>query len=539
MATKHSQPVTMDAVLNNSELQFIFCGGKGGVGKTTSSCGLSIQRALAQHKLGKTGKTLLISTDPAHNLSDAFQQQFDGTPSAVQGCDLLDQAGIVLEAMEIDPEKIMKKEFGEVTNGLKDDMVQDFKSWITSVPGIDEAMALAEVLALVDSGEYTTLIFDTAPTGHTLRLLQLPQVLNVGITKLQTWQSRLGGVMGALAGAFNKDSDAAAQAKSLTLLKEKLKYYQTQVQRIADIFRDKQRTTFVCVCIAENLSVFETVRLVKELRDNGIATSHLLVNQLVPRSFAAMAATDATGKSRLPLQSLSDALSQLGLDISMVNAAKDACELCGARASIQAKYLDQLAGALGESHVICRLPLLPKEVCGGNNIAQFSNHMVVANEKLMDSATSTFAEATDTEMLTKLNSLLAAAAKPSSATAQEKAATKEEAETATAATSTTTSPSTPAVDPMMLLMQLQGILAQPDGLQKVLNHANVVAARKSTPVVEEFCTAVEGAGPMAALGFLGRPEAMEALTSVLPQVLEDIRKQPPTVATDAVDDIYD
>ena len=538
MATKHSQPVTMDAVLNNSELQFIFCGGKGGVGKTTSSCGLSIQRALAQHKLGKTGKTLLISTDPAHNLSDAFQQQFDGTPSAVQGCDVLEKAGIVLEAMEIDPEKIMKKEFGEVTNGLKDDMVQDFKSWITSVPGIDEAMALAEVLALVDSGEYTTLIFDTAPTGHTLRLLQLPQVLNVGITKLQTWQSRLGGVMGALAGAFNKDSDAAAQAKSLTLLKEKLKYYQTQVQRIADIFRDKQRTTFVCVCIAENLSVFETVRLVKELRDNGIATSHLLVNQLVPRSFAAMAATDATGKSRLPLQSLSDALSQLGLDISMVNAAKDACELCGARASIQAKYLDQLAGALGESHVICRLPLLPKEVCGGNNIAQFSNHMVVANEKLMDSATSTFAEATDTEMLTKLNSLLAAAAKPSSATAQEKAATQEEEETATTA-STTTSSSTPAVQPMMLLMQLQGILAQPDGLQKVLNHANVVAARKSTPVVEEFCTAVEGAGPMAALGFLGRPEAMEALTSVLPQVLEDIRKQPPTVATDAVDDIYD
>jgi|TARA_B100000795_G_scaffold198603_1_gene152484 arsenite-transporting ATPase len=118
--------------------------------------------------------------------------------------------------------------------------------------------------------------------------------------------------MGALAGVFNQDSDAAAQAKALATLKEKLKYYQDQVQRIADIFRDQQKTTFVCVCIAENLSVFETVRLVKELRDNEIATSHLLVNQLVPRSFVSMAATDESGKSRLPLQSLSDALAQLG-----------------------------------------------------------------------------------------------------------------------------------------------------------------------------------------------------------------------------------
>jgi hypothetical protein len=68
------------------------------------------------------------------------------------------------------------------------------------------------------------------------------------------------------------------------------------------------------------------------------------------------------------------------------------------------------------------------------------------------------------------------------------------------------------------------ILAKPDGLKNVLGHANVIAARKSTPVVEEFCTAVEGAGPMAALGFLGRPEAMEALTAILPDVLSDVEK---------------
>ena len=138
----------MDEIVNNSDLQFIFVGGKGGVGKTTSSCGLSIQRALAQQRNGATGKTLLISTDPAHNLSDAFQQQFGGAPVAVTGCDILDEAGIVLECMEVDPEAVMQKEFGEVTDGLQDEMVKDFRSWITSVPGIDEAIVLAHVVFL-------------------------------------------------------------------------------------------------------------------------------------------------------------------------------------------------------------------------------------------------------------------------------------------------------------------------------------------------------------------------------------------------------
>ena len=95
------------------------------------------------------------------------------------------------------------------------------------------------------------------------------------------------------------------------------------------------------------------------------------------------------------------------------------------------------------------------------------------------------------------------------------------------------------VDPMALLTQLQGVLAQPEGLAKVLQHATVIAARKTTPVVEEFCTAVEAAGPMAALGFLGRPEAMAALTSVLPDVIADINSKKDSGSSAEVDDIYD
>merc|ERR1719502_1412343 len=510
----------MNDVLNNSELQFVFVGGKGGVGKTTSSCALAIQRALAQ-KDAPGGKTLLVSTDPAHNLSDAFNQQFDGTPKAVQGCKVLDDANVVLDCLEIDPSSVMEKEFGEVVSGLQDDIVRDFRQWLTSVPGIDEAMALAQVLSLVDSNEYKTLIFDTAPTGHTLRLLHLPQVLETGIKKLQSWQTRLGGLMSSIASTITRNNDAAAQGEALNKLKEKLNLYHVQIQRIAEIFTDHTKTTFVCVCIAEHLSVFETARLVKELRDGNIASTHILVNQLVPRGFMNMS-VDTEGKSRLPLQSLSSALSQLGLDLQIVEAAKEACELCGARAAIQGKYLDQLTGSLGSSHTIVRLPLLPREVRGSNEIAEFSLHMVQVNEKLDDSAVDrTYGAATsDVDMLATLNALLAKRAKDGS---DDTGSTKKQAfDVNSPSPSVPTMPAALGPNPMALLMKFQGVLAQPNGLQKVLSHQDVVTSRASNPLVDEFCNAVEESGPMAGLAFIGRQDVINALAEVLPKVIDEV-----------------
>ena len=136
------------------------------------------------------------------------------------------------------------------------------------------------------------------------------------------------------------------------------------------------------------------------------------------------------------------------MEAGIVTAAKDACELCGARASIQAKYLEQLTGSLGETHTIVRLPLLPKEVRGGDNIASFSNHMIVTNVKLLDEATSDLgnkATDDDIDMLSKLNALLSAAPKPVVAVETSKETKKE-----------TTDSTTPEVNPMMLLMRLQG-----------------------------------------------------------------------------------
>jgi len=77
-------------------------------------------------------------------------------------------------------------------------------------------------------------------------------------------------------------------------------------------------------------------------------------------------------------------------------------------------------------------------------------------------------------------------------------------------------------NPMVLLMKLQGVLTQPNGLQKMLSHEKVVTSRASNPLVKEFCDAVEEKGPMAGLAFMGRPDVMNALAEVLPGVIDEI-----------------
>jgi len=330
--------------------------------------------------------------------------------------------------------------------------------------------------------------------------------------------------MTSIASTITRSNDAAAQGEALNKLKEKLNQYHVQIQRIAAIFKDHHKTTFVCVCIAEHLSVFETVRLVKELREGNIACSHLLVNQLVPRGFMNMSVDD-DGKSKLPLQSLSAALRQMGLDIQIVDAAKEACELCGARAAIQGKYLKQLQGSLGESHTIVRLPLLPREVRGPDQIAEFSVHMIERNAKLEDSAesaSSTKGNTSDAEMLATLNALLAKRGKDDQESEEANNSKKQASMDADSSPKIPALPESFGPNPMVLLMKLQGVLTQPNGLQKMLSHEKVVASRASNPLVKEFCDAIEEKGPMAGLAFMGRPDVINAIGEVLPGVLDEI-----------------
>ncbi len=426
--------------------KYIFVGGKGGVGKTTCSASLALL-------LGNRGfKTLLLSTDPAHNVGDALGMELSvGRETPVAGV-----ANVT--ALEVDP-KLAYDDDADTEE------LAQLKQFVSAMPGIDEAMALS-TLAERASG-YDRVVVDTAPTGHTLRLLQLPALLTEAIARLSSWDAKLGGLFSL----FSTGEDSTAR------LKAKLEEYREKVARLARLFTDPQQATFVCVCIAEHLSVFETARLVRALRDQHVDCRYVLVNQLLPVQF----------------QSLSSAvLSASGLPEVIVRSAT----LSGARARIQAGYLWQLEQALaGSNMTIVRLPIEEGEIRGANALLSFASLLLSPRADLYGSASGGGGAAQDAASLQRLQTALRGA------------------DAAKAAL---------AVDPVAVVMKL---LAKPNGIASLCQHAAVREARAQSPTLQKFFEALEQgpAGLMVAYMMTTTdPTIKPALVALLPKVRDII-----------------
>ncbi|KAK7746322.1 Golgi to ER traffic-related protein [Cytospora paraplurivora] len=324
---------TLQSILDQKTLRWIFVGGKGGVGKTTTSCSLAIQLAKVRRSV------LLISTDPAHNLSDAFSQKFGKEARLIDGF-------TNLSAMEIDPNGSIQDLLagqGEEADqaaalGGMGGMMQDLAF---AIPGIDEAMSFAEVLKQVKSLSYETIIFDTAPTGHTLRFLQFPSVLEKALAKISQLSSQYGPLLNGFLGSGGAGGGGGVlpNGQNLGEMMEKLESLRATISEVNAQFKDENLTTFVCVCIPEFLSLYETERMIQELATYGIDTHSIVVNQL------------------------------------LFPKADSNCDQCNARRKMQKKYLDQIEELYDEFNVV-KMPLLVEEVRGKEKLEKFSEMLV-------------------------------------------------------------------------------------------------------------------------------------------------------------------
>jgi arsenite-transporting ATPase len=317
----------------------------GGVGKTTTSCCLAVQLSKVRSNV------LIVSTDPAHNLSDAFGQKFGREPIKVNGFENLscmevdssgDQEWEALEAAQVAQ--------GVSQDGLESGVGSIMKDLMTSVPGIDEAMAFAELMKMVQEMNYSTIVFDTAPTGHTLRLLSFPKTMESAIGKLLELKNRFAGMITQAAALLG-----AGGAEHIEGMIAKLEQLKGLIDQVHNQIRDPEKTTFVCVCIPEFLSIYETERLVQELSKSEIDTHNVVVNQVL---FPDKDAED-----------LSD-----WYDGSKKDLPQEAQDLIGktiARKRMQDKYIEQIFELYEDFHVTL-MPLLNNEVRGAKSIEAFS-----------------------------------------------------------------------------------------------------------------------------------------------------------------------
>ncbi len=250
--------------LDNSDLKLVIFGGKGGVGKT--SCAIATALALSEKF-----KTLLISTDPAHSVSDCLEQEIGFKVVKVDGTDNLSAIEVVadeaLSVFKAAHHSELKKLL--VTSTSFDN--EDIDDMLTlSIPGIDEIMSFKTIIDFIDEGEYEKYVVDTAPTGHALRLISSPKLLDawIKVAAKMRWKYRY--MITSFSGSYKQDE---VDTFLLSLKRT--------VKRIENILKDETKCEFIPVCIPEAMAIMETVRLLADLRKSQINARQIIVNNVM------------------------------------------------------------------------------------------------------------------------------------------------------------------------------------------------------------------------------------------------------------------
>jgi len=309
--------------LSDENLKLLLFGGKGGVGKTT----VATATALYWAGRGPERKILVVSTDPAHSLSDSFDQPI--------GDELRPIAGVPgLFALEMDAGRRLedfKRQHGEVIKTIADrgtyfDQADIAAFFDLSLPGVDELMGVIEVADIVREGRYDLVILDTAPTGHTLRLLALPQLMEDWLRVLDLMLKKHRYMVSVMTRHRYRPDETDAF----------LEHMSADLGRLRALLRNANSTEFVPVTILEAMSIEEMTRLLGALERLRLRVRTVVVNRVVtPRE----------------------------------------CPYCEARRRGQERYLEELKGRFSAWNLVL-VPLLPQEVRGQEALERYAQAML-------------------------------------------------------------------------------------------------------------------------------------------------------------------
>jgi arsenite-transporting ATPase len=326
--------------------EYVLYGGKGGVGKTTMAAATALSSA------ADGTATLVVSTDPAHSLSDTLDTDIPPSPARIR-------EDTPLWAAEIDPEAAMEEGMfgqggidvdddgeasgtapgdgaplgglGELGEMLGDDAVDPLMGG--SMPGADEAAAMRQLLEYLDDPRFERVVIDTAPTGHTLRLLELPEMLDSMVGRLLSMREKFSGVMDGFKGMFGVGGEGQ-ESPDLDELRDR-------IERLRAVLQDPSRTDFRVVMVPEEMSVVESERLVARLDEFSIPVGTVVVNRVM-EDLADVADVDPAW---------------------VVSPNLEDCEFCQRRWDVQQRALRR-ASDLFRGHDVKRVPLLADEVRG-------------------------------------------------------------------------------------------------------------------------------------------------------------------------------